>query len=46
MDMGLAHMIHTVRTGTAGRMGHVDHTGYRLDGSSATSTSHMSLASA
>ncbi|WP_406198057.1 hypothetical protein OG920_25220 [Streptomyces europaeiscabiei] len=39
MHMGSAHMIHTVPTGAAGHMGHVDHTGYLLDGSSASSSS-------
>ncbi|QFR02836.1 hypothetical protein F9278_26860 [Streptomyces phaeolivaceus] len=42
MDMGSAHMVHTVPTAGAGPMDHVDHTGYLLDGSSASSSSLLS----
>ncbi|WP_200305750.1 hypothetical protein [Streptomyces adelaidensis] len=34
MDMGSAHMIHTVHTGAAGHMNHANPTGYFLDGTS------------
>ncbi|MFI2033254.1 hypothetical protein ACH470_00900 [Streptomyces bottropensis] len=42
MDMGSAHLTHTVPMDAAGHLGHVDHTGYLLDGSSASSSSLMS----
>ncbi|MEE1835046.1 hypothetical protein [Streptomyces sp. SP17KL33] len=38
MDMGSAHMNHTVHMGPAGHMDHVDLTGYLLDGTSASSS--------
>ncbi|MBD9725815.1 hypothetical protein PV755_01070 [Streptomyces caniscabiei] len=38
MDMGSAHMNHTVHMGPAGHMNHVDPSGYFLDGADASSS--------
>ncbi|MFE7766707.1 hypothetical protein [Streptomyces sp. NPDC057438] len=42
MGSGSAHPMHTVPAGAAGHLGHVDHTGYLLDGPSAASSSLLS----